>query len=111
MSNPSEHTFTKGGYQRAPTFDRIIEWVISAWGSIPMDIIVNSFRNAAITVALDGSEDGDISCLKPGKPTHNAYHKLEEMKKVHEDVVSQGDISEEEEGVDEDPKSDDELDY
>ena len=41
------------------------------------DIIVNSFKSSALTLAVDGSEDELIHCLKPSQPCHSGLEQLQ----------------------------------
>ena len=61
------HSFAAAGDMRAPPFREIVQWILEAWDSL---IIIRSFRNCAITVATDGSEDVQIHCRKEGQPCH-----------------------------------------
>lgn len=45
-----------------------LQWIVNAWQSLSKDLIIKSFKNCALTIALDGSEDDQIHCFKPGGP-------------------------------------------
>ncbi len=62
-----EKTYTKGGYERAPTKQLVCEWVKQAWKRLPTDLIKGSFRSCGVTVSVDGVEDDVITCMKEGK--------------------------------------------
>lgn len=55
---------TKNGNPRPPSLPTVCQWVIDAWASLSSDLIRKSFNSCGITVALDGSEDGQITALK-----------------------------------------------
>ena len=40
------------------------------------DVIVNSFKSCALTLAVDGSEDGLMHCLKPSQFCHSDLAQL-----------------------------------
>ena len=63
MAN-GEHTFTAARNMRAPPWREIVQWILEAWNDLDKDIIVNSFKSCALTLAVDGSEDELIHCLK-----------------------------------------------
>ena len=46
------------------------------WNDLDKDIIVNSFKSCALTLAVDGSEDELIRCLKPNQPCHSDLAQL-----------------------------------
>ena len=47
------------------------------------DIIVNSFKSCALTLAVDGSEDELIPCLKPSQFCHSG---LAQLKAVQQQI-------------------------
>lgn len=56
--------YTKAGNIKAPDIEIVCEWVVKAWHGISSEIIVHSFRSCGISIALDGSEDGEITCFR-----------------------------------------------
>jgi len=54
------HSFTAAGNMRAPPWREIVKWILSAWDGLDKTMIINSFKNCALTIAEDGSEDGHI---------------------------------------------------
>ena len=75
MAN-GQHTFTAAGNMRAPPRREIVQWIIEAWNDLDKDIIVNSFKCCALTLAVDGSQDELIHCLKPSQPCHSGLAQL-----------------------------------
>lgn len=67
MAN-GQHTFTAAGNMRAPPRREVVQWILEAWNDLDKEIIVNSFKSCALTLAVDGSEDELIHCLKPSQP-------------------------------------------
>uniref|UniRef100_A0A1X7UB27 DDE-1 domain-containing protein n=1 Tax=Amphimedon queenslandica TaxID=400682 RepID=A0A1X7UB27_AMPQE len=59
-----EHSFTPAGNMRAPDKLTCLKWVVQSWESVTTDVIVKSFKACGISVAIDGSEDNEIHCLK-----------------------------------------------
>ena len=49
---------------RAPSLEKVCQWVTDAWSLITPDMIKKSFVSCGITAALDGSEDASIVCLR-----------------------------------------------
>ena len=75
MAN-GQHTFTAAGNMRAPPRREIVQWIIEAWNDLDKDIIVNSFKCCALTLAVDSSQDELIHCLKPSQPCHSGLAQL-----------------------------------
>lgn len=65
------HSFTAARNMRCPPLPEIVKWVLEAWETLDRELIFRSFRSCALTVALDGSEDDQIHCLKEGQPCHS----------------------------------------
>jgi hypothetical protein len=63
-----EKSFTSGGNMRAPSMEVYLEWIYSAWDSLPKEMILESFKVCGISNATDGKEDGKIHCFKPEGP-------------------------------------------
>ena len=78
MAN-GQHTFTAAGNMRAPPRRVIVQWILEAWNDLDKVVIVNFFKSCALTLAVDGSEDELIHCLKPGQPCHSGLAQLKEV--------------------------------
>ena len=76
-----QHTFTAAGNIRAPPLREIVQWILGAWNDLDKDIIVNSFKSCALTLAVGGSEDELIHCLKPSQPCHSGLAQLKAVQK------------------------------
>jgi hypothetical protein len=63
-----DRPLTKGGNPAAPPMEVYLQWIVDAWDQLPKDLIIKSFKNCALTIALDGSEDDQIYCFKPDGP-------------------------------------------
>ena len=61
-----DHQLTAQGNMRPPSRKHMVEWVLEAWRSLPSEIIVKSFKVCALSSSLDGSEDGQLMCIKHG---------------------------------------------
>ena len=68
LADPTGHEFTRGGNLKAPSRSLLCEWVKVSWAAVPDSMVVHSFLSCAITTQLDGSEDNQIHCFKPGQP-------------------------------------------
>lgn len=62
-----DKSYTAAGNVRAPAKLMCIKWVKQAWESVTPDVVRKSFKACGISVAVDGSEDSDIHCLKDGE--------------------------------------------
>ena len=71
-----DHTFTKAGNMRHPSFVEVANWINLAWKTIPKRPIQQSMLQCAITTALDGSQDEEIECFKVGHPCHGGVDLL-----------------------------------
>ena len=78
MAN-GQHTFTAAGNMRAPPRRVIVQWILEAWNDLDKVVIVNFFKSCALTLAVDGSEDELIHCLKPSQPCHSGLAQLKEV--------------------------------
>lgn len=55
---------TDAGNPRPPSKLLICQWVVSAWNSLPSELIKKSFKVCGLTSKLDGSDDASIHALK-----------------------------------------------
>ena len=58
----ADKTYTVGGNKLAPTRETCVQWV-EVWASVTSETIIQSFKSADITTAIDGSEDGLMTYL------------------------------------------------
>ena len=70
--------YTKAGNMRAPAKHLIAGWVREAWAKVPQNVITKSFKVCGVTNATDGSEDGDILCLREGEVAYDSRKELQE---------------------------------
>ncbi|RMX41294.1 hypothetical protein pdam_00017738, partial [Pocillopora damicornis] len=70
------HSFTAAGNMRAPARREIVKWILAAWDGLDKTMIINSFKSCALTVALDGLEDGHIHCFKENQPCRAGLQRL-----------------------------------
>ena len=61
-----EKTYTHGENVRAPSKLQCLEWVKKAWDTVEVEVVRKSFRYCGISIAIDGSEDKEIYCIKDG---------------------------------------------
>ena len=62
-----EKSYTPAGNMRAPDKALCLRWVTEAWKSVTSEVVRKSFRVCGISVNPDGSEDGEIHCIKDGE--------------------------------------------
>ena len=65
---PSGHEFTRGENMKPPSRSLLCEWVKASWAAVSVDMVKGSFLSCAITSSLDGKQDCQIHCFKPGQP-------------------------------------------
>ena len=115
-----EHSFTKNGNMRSPSFVLLAKWIQEAWNLIPFAQITDSLKQCAVTNALDGSEDDLIECFKLGHPCHAGLQQLkaaDEIQVVEEVLEDEGndlaidDDSADEEGVNANDVIDDNISW
>ena len=78
LADSTSHEFTRGGNLKASSRSLLCEWVKVAWAAVPDSMVVNSFLSCAITTQLDGSDDNQIHCFKPGQPCEGGRDVLAE---------------------------------
>ena len=54
----------------------IVKWILVAWDGLDKRMIIDSFKSCALTVAVDGSEDGHIHCFKENQPCRAGLERL-----------------------------------
>ena len=59
-------TYTAAGNVRAPSKALCLQWVKECWEALPTETVKKSFRACGISMHTDGTEDGEIHCLKEG---------------------------------------------
>ena len=62
-----EKLYTAAGNMHAPDKALYLRWVNEAWNSVMTEVVIKSFRVCGISVNTDGSEDGEIHCIKEGE--------------------------------------------
>lgn len=62
-----EKSYTAAGNVRAPDKALCLKWVREAWSSVTTEVVIKSFRVCGISVSTDGSQDGEIHCVKEGE--------------------------------------------
>ena len=55
----------------------VVALVLEAWKEISEEMIIQLFRGFALTIVANGSENHEISCLKPGKSCADDLKMLE----------------------------------
>ena len=56
-----KHQFTASGKQKKPTKNQVLQWIKTAWETIPESMVRKSFLKTGITNALDGTQDDEIA--------------------------------------------------
>ena len=70
------HSFTAVGKMRAPPQRERVKWILAAWDGLDKRMIIDSFKSCALTIAMDGSEDGHIHCFKENQPYRAGLERL-----------------------------------
>jgi hypothetical protein len=96
-----EKTTTKGGNPAAPPMYVYLQWIVNAWEQLPKELIIKSFKNCALDIALDGSEDDLIHCFKLNGPIPSGRTLLEqaradEQSELIAQLMEEVDLAEEE---------------
>ena len=99
-----EHTYTPAGNMRPPTRRLLVQWIVDSWQSLQQQLIIDSMKSCAITVAPDGSEDNQIGCFKPTGPLEGGRTLLQERREAAV-AAAEADVFED----DVDPITDDEA--
>ena len=73
-----EKSYTVASNMRAPDKALCLRWVKEAWSSVTAEVVIKSFRVYGISVKTDGSEDGEIHCIKEGQAAAEVSHTIAE---------------------------------
>ena len=85
IAAPIGYEFTRGGNMKPPSRSLLCEWVKASWAAVSVDMVKDSFLSCAITTSLDGKQDDQIHCFKPGQPCAAGREVLaEETKRAQE---------------------------
>ena len=80
-------SFIPAGNMRAPPRIEIIKWILAACDGLDkkIKVIIDSFKNCELTVAVDGSEDGHIHCFKEKQPCNAGLKRLKVVQQAFSD--------------------------
>ena len=70
---------------RDPSRQQTIEWALAAWETFPAKGIQKLCKLWAISSSLDGSEEGNIMCMKHG-PSESLLPKLQAVPVQSEEI-------------------------
>ena len=62
-----EKSYTAAGNVGAPDKALCLRWVREARSSVGTEVVIKLFRVCSISISTDGSQDGEIHCIKEGK--------------------------------------------
>ena len=82
-----EKLTTKGGNPAAPSMEVYLQWITDAWDSLSTQLIIKSFKNCALTIATDGSEDDQIHCFKPDGPIPDGLALLQQARNQEQEAA------------------------
>uniref|UniRef100_A0A3P9AAF4 HTH CENPB-type domain-containing protein n=1 Tax=Esox lucius TaxID=8010 RepID=A0A3P9AAF4_ESOLU len=73
------HSFTTSGKMCTATFADVCQWVLTAWGKVTRETIVNSFRKTVFSANIEVNEseddvDSDDSGCDPEAPAMSLFH-------------------------------------
>ena len=71
---------------KASPRNRIVEWILEWWKSIPTESIKRSFKSCALNINVDGSEDDVIHCFKESQPCEAGREMLKSQIEVSRDL-------------------------
>ena len=80
------HSETKDGNMRGPPLKLMTQWILKAWSKLDREVIIKSFRCCALSVAVDGLEDDEISCFKPGKTLSSGLERLKNAMEANKEA-------------------------
>ena len=61
------HQYTEAGNLKAVLRRLVVTWVVEMWKEISKEMITQPFKGCALTIGVNGNDDHEISCFKPGK--------------------------------------------
>lgn len=85
----TEHELTPAGRMKAPSRRSCVDRILSAWESLPAEVIKKSFETCAITLPVDGSEDDKINCFKVDGPLSNGRQEFNQRAAAFFDALQQ----------------------
>ena len=74
----TEHEITPAGRIKAPSRRSCVERILSAWKSLPNEVMKTSFEACAVSLPMDGSEDEKIHCFKADGPLSDGKQEFTE---------------------------------
>ena len=74
---------------KASPRNRIVEWILEWWKSIPTESIKRSFKSCALNINVDGSEDDVIHCFKESQPCEAGREMLKSQIELSRDLEDQ----------------------
>ena len=72
----SVQEYTEAGNIRPPPRKTVVNWVLTAWSRLSVDVTVKYFKSCALNRAVDGSEDSNIHCFKKVQPWEGGSEQL-----------------------------------
>ena len=84
MADETQHSYTKGGNIRAPTKTQICNMVVSAWNSIPEEMVLKSFKVCGQAPDIEVS---DILAFRDKKTCADGRPKLESLWDINLDRI------------------------
>ena len=84
-----KHEYAAAGNMKPVPRKLVVEWVLTSWSEISNETIANSMKSCGLALAIDGSNDGLISCFKKGKKCESAKAMLENQLKFFNDSTLQ----------------------
>ena len=79
------HTETVADNLKVLRQRKIVELILDAWSRLPRESSPKSFKLSALNLALDGTKDAKIVCLRKRQPCEKGL----EMLKTHASILSE----------------------
>ena len=71
-----KHEYTAAGNMKPVPRRLAVEWIIKLLEDILNETVATSMKSCALALAVDGTEDGLISCFKEGQIEEERYWKV-----------------------------------
>ena len=81
----AKHEYTAAGNMKPASRRLVVEWIIQSWEEISKELVSNFMKSCALALAIDGCEDGFISCFKEGKKCKADWVLLESQMRLFND--------------------------
>ena len=82
LADEGINKLTAAGNLKPPPRRTVVSWILEAWEKLSSEIIRKSFKECALNLKTDGTEDGLIHCFKEKEPCQAEKEILNSQKSI-----------------------------